>query len=183
MLNRILVAAATLTMLTAAPAMADDDDWRGRGYYGDYGRDHGKYWKPRHRAYDSGYERGYREARRDYRHYDHYDDRRVARYAYREGYRDGHGYHGYRPVYYRSSRDYYGGWYGRNGRYYDDYRRCRKDSNIEGTLIGGIVGGVLGNEIARRGDKTIGTVIGAGIGAVIGHEIDDSSGGKRRYCY
>lgn len=65
--------------------------------------------------------------------------------------------------------------YGYYGRDYD--RRCRRDSDIEGTVIGAVAGGVLGNVVSR--DKTLGTVIGAGVGGVIGNRIDHGDGDRR----
>ncbi|VAV96601.1 hypothetical protein MNBD_ALPHA04-174, partial [hydrothermal vent metagenome] len=41
-----------------------------------------------------------------------------------------------------------------------------------GTIIGAIAGGLLGNEVARRGDKTVGTIIGGAAGALAGRAID-----------
>ena len=49
-----------------------------------------------------------------------------------------------------------------------------------GQRIGAVVGGVIGNEVARRGDKTVGTIIGAAVGAVAGRAIDKSNDPCRR---
>ena len=117
-----------------------------------------KSWKHHRNEYDHAYRDGYRDARYAYR-----DDR-----GYRQGYRDGR-------------RAAASGWYGRNGRYYSDYAQCKKDSNIEGTVLGAVAGGVLGNVIAPQGDKRVGTAIGAVAGGVIGNRIDAGEG--RRRCY
>src|SRR3546814_11915399 len=103
----MLMAAAALTMMTAAaPAMADPGH-RGHGYYG-HGHDY-RHWK---------HER--REARRDRR-----EDRRIARHAYRDGYRDARRagryyyrgrYYDYPPVSYRNVPAPRG-WYGYNVHY------------------------------------------------------------------
>gem|GEM_PF-2892225 len=79
--------------------------------------------------------------------------------AYQAGYRDG----------YQSQRGYYGQ---QGSRYYDG--TCRKDSNLEGTVIGAVGGGVLGQVLGKRGDKTLTTVVGAGLGGLIGREVDRS---------
>mgnify|MGYP001950623457 FL=1 len=58
--------------------------------------------------------------------------------------------------------------------------RQRCDRGRGGTVIGAVAGGLLGNEVARRGDKTIGTILGAAVGAVAGRAIDKSDDPCRR---
>ncbi|MCJ8158918.1 glycine zipper 2TM domain-containing protein [Sphingomonas sp. LaA6.9] len=87
-------------------------------------------------------------------------------------------------------RDYDGGRYYRNGRYYGNngYNRgyrgqryyrsnaypCHRDGTT-GTIIGAVAGGLLGHEVVGRyGDKTAGAIIGAGVGALAGRAIDKS---------
>lgn len=53
--------------------------------------------------------------------------------------------------------------------------RCR-DEGTGGAVVGAIAGGLLGNQVARRGDKTLGTIIGGVGGALIGREIDRADG-------
>lgn len=62
----------------------------------------------------------------------------------------------------------------RYGARYNGDRYCRKDSNIEGTIIGGAGGALAGRAIAGRGDKGVGTVVGAALGGLLGREIDRS---------
>lgn len=82
-----------------------------------------------------------------------------AKQAYAGGYRDA--YYQDRNYYGQGQRAYYNG-------------GCRKDSNIEGTVIGAVGGGVLGHALGKRGDKTLTTVVGAGLGGLIGREVDRS---------
>ena len=58
------------------------------------------------------------------------------------------------------------------------YRGC--DRGNGGTAIGAVAGGLIGNEVARRGDKTIGTILGAAVGAVAGRAIDKANDPCRR---
>jgi hypothetical protein len=180
-----LVALSVLgTGFAAAPAQAGDRDRVSRE---EIRRDRAKL---REEAYEYRQAQRYgsradiREERREYRaakrelREDQRDLRRARGYhdgrRYNERYYDDRGYYArndYRPA----------GWYGRNGAYYgDDYARCRRDSNTDGTVLGAVVGGALGNVIAKPGDKTLGTAIGAGLGGVVGNRIDNGKG--RRYC-
>ena len=201
MLKPLMIGAVALTGVTAAatPAAADrwdDDDRyerdyryeRGRDYRHDRGRYHAE------RSAQIAYRDGLLDGRRGYRNDKHEYRAKFMRRAYQDGFRDGrrqahayrydrHEYRDYRPIRYDRRADYRGDWYGRDGRRYDSYERCRSGNGVNaGTVLGGIAGGVLGNEIAKRGDKAVGTIIGAAAGAVIGHEVgkDDD---KRRYCY
>ncbi|MBZ6377527.1 hypothetical protein B5C34_04475 [Pacificimonas flava] len=203
MLKPFLIGAVAATGFAATPALADwnDNRWDSRDRYErDYRYDHRDRRADLARsAYFDGLRDGRRGARNDRRDY----RAKFARSAYQQGFREGrqqwaasqryrsrdrHHYRrdhrtDYRPVYYRSSSDYRGTWYGRDDRRYSSYERCRADNGVNtGTLAGGAIGGLLGNEIARRGDKVAGTIIGAAVGAVIGHEVgkDDD---RRRYCY
>ncbi|QJB70605.1 glycine zipper 2TM domain-containing protein [Parasphingorhabdus halotolerans] len=100
--------------------------------------------------YNDGYYQqvGNRDGYREYRRGDYYRNDRYDRRAYRD------------------QRRY------RDSRYRDDrrYRGC--DRGTGGTIIGAIAGGLLGNEVARRGDKTVGTIIGGAAGALAGRAID-----------
>ena len=100
--------------------------------------------------YNDGYYQqvGSRHGYREYRRGDYYPNARYDRRAYRDQ---------------RRFRD---------SRYRDDrrYRGC--DRGTGGTIIGAIAGGLLGNEVARRGDKTVGTIIGGAAGALAGRAID-----------
>lgn len=54
-----------------------------------------------------------------------------------------------------------------------EYRRPRKDSNANGTIIGAIVGGVLGNTVGKGDGRRAATVAGAVIGGAVGRDVDD----------
>ncbi|MFC3711799.1 glycine zipper 2TM domain-containing protein [Sphingoaurantiacus capsulatus] len=192
-MHKSLLALSALSMIgavvAATPALAGDRD---RVSYREIRRDVREVREERRdyqRALRSGDRREIREARRDLRgaerelRQDHRDLRRAQ--AYRGGGYYAPAYYGGGPQYaYRGDRrgPQGGGWYGRGGRYYgNDYDRCRKDSNADGTVLGAVAGGVLGNVIAQQGDKALGTAIGAGVGGVIGNRIDNGKGGRR--CY
>ena len=186
MLKPMLIGAAALSTLTAAPALADwdddDDDYRRGGYGYEYDRDY----RAEQRA-EEAYHRGLTDGRRGYRNDKHQYRSKYVRKAYQDGFKDGrrqsaryrdrgHDDYGY---YRRASAD---NWYDRDGRRYDSYERCRREGKVNaGTVLGGIAGGVLGNEVAGRGDKTVGTIIGAAAGAVLGHEVGKPD--ERRRCY
>jgi Glycine zipper 2TM domain len=100
------------------------------------------------------------------------------------GYYDRDGY--YHRDEYRDYRD------DRDSRYDRDYRddrgydydrrqtRNRCSNGTGGLIIGGAAGGLLGNQIARRGDRTVGTIIGAAVGALGGRALDKASSNCRR---
>ena len=81
--------------------------------------------------------------------------------GYQGGYDDGH----------------YGGNAGwndsrRGGQWNGDYGYCRRSSGGTGTVVGAVAGGVIGNQVARRGDRTVATVAGAVVGGLLGRSID-----------
>lgn len=100
-LGALLLALASLTSI-AAPAMADDDDRRGRGY------DRGRHYD---RDDDDRDRRDGRYDRRDDRHDRRYDRRDAYRHGYRDGYR--HDRRDDHRVYYVPPRPVY-----RSGHYY-----------------------------------------------------------------
>lgn len=65
----------------------------------------------------------------------------------------------------------------------NEYRRSRKDSNANGTIIGAIVGGVLGNTVGKGDGRRAATVAGAVIGGAVGRDVDDKhiAGSSRGY--
>lgn len=156
---------APVMVLTASPALADDD------YYGrhDNGWHHGE--RKRDRWEDrrgDRYRDNYRgEYRGDYR--DNY--RGEYRTSYRNDYRNG-GYYG-EPVY-RNTRT----WRGDDGRYY-----CRRSDGTTGLIVGGVAGALIGREVAgRRGDRTVGAILGAAGGALLGRAIDKNSSNNGYQC-
>jgi hypothetical protein len=211
-MNRTLLALSALSMLgatvAATPALAGDRDRVSRGEIRRDRQDVREARRDYRQALRYGDRRDIREERRDYRdarrelRQDRRDLQRAYGYrgnAYRGGYYAAPAYYGGNPYYAHGGNPYAagpyyagyrgdrrgapGGWYGRNGRYYgNDYNRCRRDSDTNGTVLGAIAGGVLGNVIAQQGDKALGTVIGAGVGGVIGNRIDHDGRGGRR-CY
>lgn len=144
---------APVMVLTASPALADDD------HYGrhDYGWHHGE------RARDRW------EDRRGERYRDSY--RGEYRTSYRNDYRNG-GYYG-EPVY-ADTRI----WRGDDGRSY-----CRRRDGTTGLIIGGAAGALIGREAAgRRGDRTVGAILGAAGGALLGRTIDRNGGSNGYQC-
>lgn len=64
--------------------------------------------------------------------------------------------------------------------YHDDSRYEDEDDNggLLGGLLGAVVGGVAGNRIGGSGDRLAGTLIGAGIGGIAGAVIGSAIGGE-----
>ena len=133
---------AGMVALPYTPALAKDDQGRGRN------RDRDRYeerWdNGRYDRYDraDGDNRGYWDAARYYRN----DERR------------------YRPRRLNQNDRIYRG---SDNRYY-----CEHDDGTTGLIVGAMAGGVLGNIIAPGSWKTVGTILGAGGGALIGRKVD-----------
>lgn len=144
---------APVMVLTASPALADPDYYRGH----DNGWHHGERKRDRW------------EERRGDRYRDGY--RGEYRGDYRNDYRNG-GYYG-EPVY-RNTRT----WRGDDGRYY-----CRRSDGTTGLIVGGVAGALIGREVAgRRGDRTVGAILGAAGGALLGRAIDKNASNDGYRC-
>ncbi|KQN00267.1 glycine zipper 2TM domain-containing protein [Sphingomonas sp. Leaf25] len=176
-----LVAAVTLPVLGAAPAMAQTP----RQEYREDVRDARRDYRRDVRRADSP--RDVREARREYRD-DVRDARRDLRDDRRDGQRDWRQYRNYNynrfeggqnryfaDRYYRDGRYYQPRplsrndrvYRGQNGRYY-----CRRSDGTTGLIIGGLGGGVLGNVIAGGDSRLLGTLLGGAGGALLGRSVD-----------
>ena len=122
------------------------------------------------------------------RYYEKYNNQ-TAEYRGSYYYRNGRYYPGRGDFYRASDGRYYrypttaqgNGYYGPDGRRYNDYNECRRGSNLGGTLAGAGVGALLGNILAGKRDEPAGTLLGGAIGGIAGNQI--SASGNKRRCY
>lgn len=164
---------APVMVLTASPALADPDYYRGRDsgwHHGERKRDRweerrGDRYRPEYRGDNRSEYRGeYRGDNRD-------DYRGEYRTDYRSDYRNG-SYYG-EPVYANTRT-----WRGDDGRTY-----CRRSDGTTGLIVGGVAGALIGREVAgRRGDRTVGAILGAAGGALLGRAIERNGSNNGYQC-
>ena len=194
MLKPVLIATIAMSGLTAAPALADDDDddrrWRGQAeqHYGKYERKHDRWHQRndrRHDRYDRyqevrlerqqarAYRLGMRHGENGWKREDRQFRDKAVRNAYRAGYKEGRDE--YRR-YARYDRRYDRGYERDYDRRYDDYRPIyyRRASDVSGGWYGrdNRYYGSYDDCRRRSGlDINTGTIIGGVLGAVAGNRV------------
>jgi len=156
---------APVMVLTASPALADPDYYRGHNGWHNSERKRDRWEERRGERYRDGYRGEYRgDYRTDYRNNDYRND-------YRNDSRN-NGYYG-EPVY-NNART----WRGDDGR-----THCRRSDGTTGLIVGGVAGALIGREVAgRRGDRTVGAILGAAGGALLGRAIDKNASNDGYRC-
>lgn len=185
--TRILaIAAASMTLATAAPALAQTsaEDARFQQAQARFDREYqifrdeaARYQAARGRTgsyQDQGYQdRGYQDrggaSQNGYRRA---PDPQQTRYADERDEGDYDAAQYYRPatqerVLNANERVYAG----QDGRYY-----CKRSDGTTGLIIGAAGGGVLGNVIDGGRSRTVGTLLGAALGGLAGRSVDQNNG-------